>query len=139
MRRSLRPLVAVAIGGMVGSLIRWALIALAEPDHATLMTFAINVVGSLLLGGLMGKREHIHPERLLAAGTGFAGGLTTFAGYAVAVAAALDRGAVGTAMLDGVGTAIAALLAAGIGFRVMRLATVRRAPRRPGAVGGGRP
>lgn len=129
---------AVAIGGMVGSLVRWALLAVADPGHTTLMTFAINVVGSLLLGGLMGQKERIHPERLLAVGTGFAGGLTTFAGYAVAVAAALDRGAVGTAMLDGVGTAVAALLAAGIGFRVVRLAAVRRASRGPRTIGGRR-
>lgn len=138
MGRSLRPLVAVAIGGTIGSLVRWALIEAAQPDHSVLMTFAINVAGSLLLGGLMGQRERLHPERLLAAGTGFAGGLTTFAGHAVAVAAALDRGAVGSALLDGLGTAAAALLAAGIGFRVVRVAAIRRASRRSTTVGGRR-
>lgn len=126
---------AVAIGGMIGSLARWALVEAASPDHAVMMTFAINVVGSMFLGGVIGQRERIHPERLLAAGTGFAGGLTTFSGYAVAVASALDDGAVGSALVNGLGTAAAALVAAGIGFRVVRVTTTVLATRRRVAAG----
>ena len=128
MARPLRPLVAVALGGTIGSLVRWGLVGLTPAATDETMLAAINVAGSFLLGWLLGRRERFDPDRLLALGTGFAGGLTTFSGYAVAVATDLDRGELLAAAGNGVGTPVAALLAAGVGFRVSRQLATR--PRR---------
>jgi CrcB protein len=120
----------VAIGGTVGSLVRWGLVGLVPPERAGLTTFGINVAGSLFLGALIGRRERMDAERLLALGTGFAGGLTTFSSYAVAVATDLEDGALADAAANGLGTPVAALLAAGIGYRAMRMAVTARSARR---------
>jgi CrcB protein len=122
-------LVAVAVGGAVGSLARWAVleIAIGSEDlvsseiairRALLATFMINVLGSLLLGVLIAQRDLMRTNQFLAVGTGFAGGLTTFSTFAVAVAEKLDSGEFVMALTNGAGTAFAAVLAAGLGYRL---------------------
>ena len=54
-------------------------------------------------------------------GTGFAGGLTTFSTFAVSVAQRLEDGRLLDAAADGIGTPIAAVVAAGIGYRFSRI------------------
>lgn len=125
MGRNLRPLVVVALGGAVGSVLRWALVALGPAEADNLVLFGINVVGSLLLGVLLGRRERLSDSWRLGLGTGFAGGLTTFSGYAVAVAERLDDGALLAATTNGLGTPVAALVAAGFGYRVARVVGAR--------------
>lgn len=127
MGRNLRPLVVVALGGAVGSVLRWALVALGSTEDRDLILFAINVAGSLVLGALLGRRERLSDSWRLGLGTGFAGGLTTFSGYAVAVAERLDDGALLAATTNGLGTPVAALVAAGLGYRVARVAGARPA------------
>ncbi len=121
-------MVAVAAGGLVGSLLRWGLVESGWLGSAETATVVVNVVGSLLLGGLLGQRERLGPELRLGLGTGFAGGLTTFSSYAVAVAGHLDDGALGPAAANGLGTPVAALLAAGLGYRLSRIWGIRSAP-----------
>lgn len=141
MGRSLRPLVTVGVGGAIGALVRWALLALGPEDASDLILLAVNVLGSLLLGLILGQREHLSDRWRLGLGTGFAGGLTTFSGYAVAVAGHLDDGALLTATGTGLGTPVATLVAAGIGFRATRIHGARpvgRSGRAPGRRGSGR-
>lgn len=121
----IRPLLAVALGGAAGSLVRWGLVALGPDSRGALVLFGANVVGSLLLGALVGRRERIDANTFAALGTGFCGGLTTFAGYAVAVAGGLEDGRLVDALGNGLGTPIVALLAAGLGFRISRLTALR--------------
>jgi CrcB protein len=122
-------LVAVAVGGALGSVCRWAALEIAGGDaaaigtdataqRALLTTLAINVLGSLLVGLLTAWRHSIDSTRLLATGTGFAGGFTTFSNFAVAVAQKLDDGELVSALSNGFGTALLAVLAAGIGYRL---------------------
>ncbi|MEL6984127.1 MAG: CrcB family protein [Actinomycetota bacterium] len=125
MGRNLRPLAVVALGGAIGSVLRWALVALGPSDAGDGIVFGINVVGSLLLGALLGRRERLSDSWRLGLGTGFAGGLTTFSGYAVAVAERLDDGSLLAATANGLGTPVAALLAAGLGYRLSRLIGAR--------------
>ena len=120
----------MAIGGTLGSLVRWGLIELGSPDDRGWLLVAINAVGSLLLGGLIGGRERLTPDRLLALGTGFTGGLTTFSGYAVTVAGDLEQGRLAAAAAGGLGTPVLALVGAGIGFRIVRVVIAARAGRR---------
>jgi CrcB protein len=79
---------AIAIGGGLGSLIRYELSRQwpAHPGDIPWTTLAINVSGSLLLGMLVVAVTEIwRPHRLLrpALGTGLLGGYTTFSTFAV--------------------------------------------------------
>jgi len=129
MGRTLRPLLVVALGGAIGSIARWALGELGSSGSADTITFGINVAGSLFLGALLGRRERVSDSWRLGLGTGFAGGLTDFARYAVDVAESLDDGALLAAMANGLGTPIAALVAAGFGYRLTRILGARPARR----------
>lgn len=121
-------LLAVAIGGAVGSLARWGALEIAAggedalPGETTagvyLALFAVNVAGSLLLGVFIAHRDLMKDNQFLAMGAGFTGGLTTFSTFAVDVAEMLDDGRFVEAATNGVGTAIGALLAAGLGYRL---------------------
>jgi len=126
----LRPLLAVAIGGIAGSLTRWGLLTATGDERFTITVFALNVIGSVVMGVAIGHRERLDNDRFICIGTGFAGGLTTFSTYAVAVASKLENGELFAAATDGVGTVIAATVAGGLGFRVARLSGSRRTARR---------
>jgi len=69
----------VAVGGMLGSVARYGLVA-AFPDLLT--TLIINVVGSFLLGVLVARRPDGGWARPFL-GTGVLGGFTTFSAFAV--------------------------------------------------------
>ncbi len=124
-------LLAVAIGGAFGSLARWGLLSQGGENAETLILFGINVVGSLLLGGLIGNRERLSDERFALLGTGFAGGLTTFSTFAVAIAQDLEDGALLSALTNGLGTMAAAVVAGGLGYRLSRVTGARSWPRLP--------
>lgn len=72
---------------MLGALARLGLLELAGPDRATATLLAINVVGSGLLGILVGSVTGRHPWLRPFAGTGVLGGFTT---YSAAVAATVE-------------------------------------------------
>lgn len=103
-----------AAGGAMGALARWA-ITLAFPTTADAFpwaTFAINVVGSLLLAALpllpVVRRVHWLPILL---GTGLLGGFTTMSAASTETVLLLDAGHVGVALTYVLGTLAAALLA----------------------------
>ncbi|MCU1600601.1 MAG: chromosome condensation protein CrcB [Frankiales bacterium] len=101
-----RPLVLVALGGVVGSLARYGL-GSALPGIWT--TFGINVAGSFLLGALVVRWPPGHWSRPLL-GSGVLGGFTTMSGLAVqAVDASPTTGTVYLAATLLAGVAAAAL------------------------------
>ena len=78
----LRRLAAIYVGGMLGALLRVGLAEAAPggPGEWPWATFAVNMVGALLLGYLFARLRD-HPEDSLAhpfLATGIAGTLTTF-------------------------------------------------------------
>lgn len=82
--------------------------------------FIVNIAGSLLLGLLAAHPRRSATNLSLLLGVGFAGGLTTFSTFAVDVAGQLDNGNIAAATGNSLGTTAAALLAAGIGYRLGR-------------------
>ena len=72
-------LTLVAVGGCAGTLVRAALERAwpASPGHLPVTTLALNVVGALALGLLLGALGEERPRLRLALGTGVLGGLTT--------------------------------------------------------------
>lgn len=77
----------VIAGGMVGVAARAALVLPFGGDvHPMLvpsMTLAINLVGSLLLGVVVGRLGEGRPRLRAFVGTGMMGGFTTYSGFAV--------------------------------------------------------
>ncbi|WP_051247763.1 fluoride efflux transporter FluC [Nocardioides halotolerans] len=104
---------AVALGGALGAVLRWAL-GDAVPDGGGFpwTTFAVNVSGSLLLAVLPAlaavRRRHVLAAGL---GPGLLGGYTTLSAYSEQTRTLLAAGDAATALLYLVGTLGACLVA----------------------------
>ena len=115
-------LALVAAGGCTGTLVRAALERAwpASPGHLPVTTLALNVVGALALGLLLGALGEGRPRLRLALGTGVLGGLTTHSTFILESHRLLTSGGdgghpvLGTAYL--VGSMVAGLVAAGLGL-----------------------
>lgn len=111
----------VFLGGGAGSVLRYLVgLGLARAaGHFPAGTFAINVLGSLLLGLLFGfayAHEFRHERELtLLLGTGFLGGFTTFSTFELEGFSLLSNGHVGTGLAYLVGSVAAGLAAAALG------------------------
>jgi CrcB protein len=115
---------AVALGGGVGSVLRWRiglwLNPLALPFAAG--TLAVNCVGGLLIGLLVVWFEE-HPSELgrLALITGGLGGLTTFSAFSAESLSLLLRGLPWLALVHSLAHLLGALACAGLGWWLGRL------------------
>ncbi len=89
---------------------------------ATTLTVAINVVGSLGLGVVVGVMGSRHPQARAFLGTGVLGGFTTFSAFAVQVVTSTPWLAVLLALC----TLVLGVIAAGAGLRVGRALGHRR-------------
>lgn len=83
----MKQLVFVFIGGGVGSIARYLLARYlnSTSDGIPYGTFLANVLGSLLIGiilGLAAKNEAVNSNQTLLLATGFCGGFTTFSTFA---------------------------------------------------------
>ena len=131
-------LALVAAGGCAGTLVRAALERAwpASPGHLPVTTLALNIVGALALGLLLGALGDGRPRLRLALGTGVLGGLTTHSTFILEshrlLTSSGDGGhpVLGAAYL--VGSMVAGLVAAGLG---LWLAGRLRHPDRTGSVG----
>lgn len=131
-------LALVAAGGCAGTLVRAALERAwpASPGHLPVTTLALNVVGALTLGLLLGALGEGRPRLRLALGTGVLGGLTTHSTFILESHRLLTSGGDGGHPVLGaaylVGSMVAGLVAAGLG---LWLAGRLRRPGRTGGVG----
>jgi CrcB protein len=114
---------AVAAGGALGALARWA-IGEALPhgtDRFPWSTFTVNVAGCFLIGILMVLVVERWSHRPLARpflGTGVLGGFTTFSTYAVDTRGLLAAGEPGLAAAYLLGTLAVGLVAVVAGLRL---------------------
>ena len=131
-------LALVAAGGCAGTLVRAALERAwpASPGHLPVTTLALNIVGALALGLLLGVLGEERPRLRLALGTGVLGGLTTHSTFILESHRLLTSGGDGGHPVLGaaylVGSMVAGLVAAGLG---LWLAGRLRRPGRTGSVG----
>ena len=131
-------LALVAAGGCAGTLVRAALERAwpASPGHLPVTTLALNVVGALALGLLLGALGEGRPRLRLALGTGVLGGLTTHSTFILESHRLLTSGGDGGHPVLGaaylVGSMVAGLVAAGLG---LWLADRLRRTGRTGSVG----
>ena len=117
------PLVAVAVGGAVGTGLRLA-VDVALPSSASefpLGTLLVNVAGSLVLGALVARLWPVAPTWVRAGlGVGVLGSFTTFSALSVAVVTLTEAGA-GVVALGYVPlTLVGGILAAALGIRLAR-------------------
>lgn len=122
-----RELLAIFAGGALGAGLRTSLVQLthATPGHWPWVTFAVNVVGCLLLGYFvtrLSERLPITAYRRPFLGTGLCGALTTFSTVQLELLGMLDRGDLGLAA-----GYCAASVAAGFAGVLLGTAIVRRA------------
>jgi CrcB protein len=122
--------VAVAVGGVVGAALRWAVLASVDAGRFPWPVFAVNVAGSLTLGVLLAE-EWSHPRARLvlhdAGGIGFCGSLTTFSTFSVEVVHLYNDGDVGTAVVytdASFAASIAAVVAGAAALRRLRALTL---------------
>lgn len=79
----LRNILLVALGGAIGSVCRYLLSGMNVASWPW-GTFAVNILGSLVIGLLVGlaSKGIVSPEMKLLLITGFCGGFTTFSTFA---------------------------------------------------------
>jgi CrcB protein len=124
MRFDLRRLAAIYAGGTLGALVRVGLAEAAPqgPGEWPWATFAVNMIGALLLGYFVARLRD-HPEDSLAhpfLATGICGTLTTFATLQLELFELVDAGRLGLAAAY-----VGATLAAGYAFVRLGMALER--------------
>ncbi|CNH40079.1 fluoride efflux transporter CrcB [Yersinia pekkanenii] len=113
-------LLAVFIGGGVGSVARW-LVSMklnSLSTHVPVGTLLVNLIGAFIIGltlALFTRIAHIDPVWKLLITTGFCGGLTTFSTFSVEVVYLIQAGklawAAGTILLNLAGSLAMTMLA----------------------------
>ncbi len=123
----IRMALAVAAGGVVGTLIRFGIatwVSAHWPRHFHLATLAVNLLGCLLIGYLYASflaRPDISPELRGGLIIGFLGALTTFSSFSLDGLRLLESGQLATAFgYIGV-SVLGGLLAAWAGLTLARL------------------
>ncbi len=124
LHRQWRSMAFVLVGGVVGTLIRYgAERAFPAAAHGwPWATFVVNCVGTLILGALVAGLTAVGPDtgwrlraRLLL-GVGFCGSLTTYSAFALESDRLLAAGDVGVGLGYVVGTIVAGLVCATVGY-----------------------
>ena len=111
----------VLVGGAVGAPLRYLADLAVQSRHDSLFpwgTFAVNVVGSLLLGGLAGavSTADVAPWVLTLVGTGLCGALTTYSTFGYETVRLVQDGASRTALLNALGSLAVGLAACALGW-----------------------
>ncbi|MDP3815288.1 fluoride efflux transporter CrcB [Pseudomonas sp.] len=123
----IRVALAVAGGGAVGCLMRFfatSWVVAHWPRHYYLATFAINLVGCLLIGllsGLFLLRTDLPLELRTGLTVGLLGGLTTFSSFSLEMLNLLEHGRAAEAMAYLLCSVLGGLLAAWLGLTLARL------------------
>lgn len=111
--------VLVICGAMVGAPLRYLTDRTVQSRHDTVFpwgTFAVNVVGCLVLGMVTGAAAGAHEQLLL--GTGLCGALTTYSTFSYETLRLAEEGAGFFAAANVVGSIAAGLGAAFTGYAI---------------------
>jgi CrcB protein len=119
-------LLVVCLGAALGAPARYLTDRAVQARHDTLFpwgTFAVNIVGSLVLGALVGTAAHhdVPPALVAGLGTGFCGALTTYSTFGYETVRLAADGARLLAALNVVASLTAGFGAAALGYAVGRL------------------
>lgn len=115
-------LVLVALGGALGACARYGVARLLGAGLWPSATFAVNLVGGLLMGALAGwlaARGGSEGLRLFL-GVGVLGGFTTFSAFSLELWLLLDKGALAVALAYALLSVVLATAGIGVGLWVVR-------------------
>ncbi|NHW02008.1 MULTISPECIES: fluoride efflux transporter CrcB [Stutzerimonas stutzeri group] len=123
----IRMVLAVTCGGVIGTLLRFAIstwVSTLWPRQFYLATLAVNLIGCLLIGYLYATfllRPEISPELRGALIIGFLGALTTFSSFSLDALRLLESGQIAIAFGYLACSVLGGLLAAWAGLALARL------------------
>ncbi|MCQ4276222.1 fluoride efflux transporter CrcB [Stutzerimonas degradans] len=123
----IRMVLAVTCGGVIGTLLRFAIstwVSTQWPRQFYLATLAVNLIGCLLIGYLYATfllRPEISPELRGALIIGFLGALTTFSSFSLDALRLLESGQIAIAFGYLACSVLGGLLAAWVGLALARL------------------
>jgi len=124
-------IVIVFLGGGFGSVCRYLFgvgaVRIAGPAYGPLGTFLINVIGSFLMGvliGVLARNTGVSDRWRLALGVGVLGGFTTFSSYSLEAVMMIERKAYGLAGAYVVGSVALGVLGLMLGLTLMRRAAL---------------
>jgi CrcB protein len=109
-------LLLVSAGGLIGVLTRYGLGTTVSADNQPWMVFAINMVGSLLLGAVLPWSDQLTDPVRTGIAAGFCGGFTTFSTVSVQVFLDARRGDTSFALLYLAATIAGGVIAAALGY-----------------------
>ena len=126
--RCMNPFLLVATGGALGAVARYGagLVALRLAGAAAWPwgTFAVNLIGGLLIGLVTGwiafKSSATSESVRLFAVVGVLGGFTTFSAFSLELVAMLERREMATAILYALASVILSVVAVFVGLTIMR-------------------
>lgn len=114
---------AVGLGGFLGAIARFyvnTIVTKSFPYDIPLATLGVNIVGSFLIGLLIGLFLYFSPSAVLKAFliTGFLGALTTYSTFAIE-SFFLFQTSLFYALVNIMGNLIGSILAAGSGYKII--------------------
>jgi len=121
----MKGLLMVFLGGGIGSVLRYLMGRVWNSSESGIPygTFAANILGSLLIGFILGyiaKNHWITPNTQLFLATGFCGGFTTFSTFAYENHVFLKSGDFGSFALYTIGSFVIGFLAVFLGMYLVR-------------------
>jgi CrcB protein len=123
--RDLGNVLAVGLGGAIGTFLRYAVESAAMGPGASIAAAgAINLLGAFLIGlltAILLERSHLSPRWRLLLTTGLLGGFTTFGSLMAQTGSLLAQGSAAWALALGFGEAVLGLACTLLGMGTARL------------------
>ena len=116
-----KVLLYVAVGGALGAVLRYLIGNWLSTEQMPWGTLTVNLVGSLLLGSLMGaaaSSEAISKEMVMFLGVGVLGAFTTLSTFSIDTINLWKDGRISTALLYAISTSVFGPLLALLGWIV---------------------
>ena len=115
----------IALGAALGAPARYLTDRAIQARHDSVFpwgTFTVNILGSFVLGLLTGASHRIDPVIAAGLGVGFCGALTTYSTFGYETFRLTEDGANFLAIANAIGSVVAGLGAASIGWAVGNVA-----------------
>lgn len=124
----MHPVLLVGLGGFLGAVARYKLgglvLHLTVQERFPYSTFAVNLLGCLVVGvlaGLAERHQAFSPDARLFLFTGLLGGFTTFSAVGLEAVVLLRRGELATAALYAGGSVVLGIAAVWLGLKLAGL------------------